>query len=155
MDDVSVSGVAGDEGEHEDGEDHAEDGDGEANVGDVLQLVGVNTIFCDKLGMDIEDESKVCEMVTGALGVSVVVAESDTTISGPDVFAETPEGAGDVPVSMVGQEEGDWLGEVDMLMDRDRDDVTGTVHLDVVCRHHDLKTAILGVPGHQLLLIWK
>ena len=146
MDDIPVSGVAGDEGEHEDGEDHAEDGDGEAHVCDVLELVGMNTIFSDELGVNIEDESKVCEMVTGALGVSVIVTESDTSISGPDVFAETPEGTGHVPVSMVGQEEGDRFGEVDMLMDRDGDDVAGAVHLDVIGCHHDLKTSILGIP---------
>ena len=117
MDDVSVGGVAGDEVEHEDGEDHAEDGDGEADIGDVLELVGMNTIFCDELGVNIEDEGKVCEMVTGTLGVSVIVTQSHTSIPGPNVFTETPEGAGYIPVSMVGQEEGDWFGEVDVLVD--------------------------------------
>ena len=93
MDDISVSCVACDEGEHEDGEDHAEDRDGEAHIGDILQLVGMNTVFCNELRVDIEDEGKVSEMITGTFCVSVVMAEGDTTIHGPKIFTETPEGA--------------------------------------------------------------
>ena len=54
MDDVPICGVSLEEHEHDDGEHHAEYGDSEANVGDVLELVSVHTLLGDKLGVDVE-----------------------------------------------------------------------------------------------------
>ena len=42
------------------GEDHAEDGDGEPHIGYILQLGGMNSNITNKLLMNIENKSKVC-----------------------------------------------------------------------------------------------
>ena len=69
-----------DEQEDDDGEGHAEDGDGEANVGDGLQLMSMNPILSYKLRMNIENQSKIGQVVTGTLGMGIIVTQSDTSI---------------------------------------------------------------------------
>ena len=81
MDDVPICGVSLEEHEHDDGEHHAEYGDSEANVGDVLELVSVHTLLGDELGVNIEYQGEVGEVITGALGVGVIVTQGHTAFS--------------------------------------------------------------------------
>ena len=45
--------------------------------------MGMKTVACYELLMDVEDESEVCEMLALALGVGVVVTDSLTALPGP------------------------------------------------------------------------
>ena len=66
--------------EEEDGEDHADDGYGEAKVGNVGETNAVDTALTDEVLVDVEDEGEVGEVVAGALGVGGVVTDSGAAI---------------------------------------------------------------------------
>ena len=57
--------------EDADDHEHAHDGDGEADIGDVVQ---VGVVLRHGVLVDVEDEGKVGEVGAGALGVGGVVA---------------------------------------------------------------------------------
>ena len=63
--------------------------------------------------MDVEDEGEVSEVITGALGVTVVMTDRHAAIPGPNILAQIVESTAHGLVSVVWQEEDDWFGEVD------------------------------------------
>ena len=65
MDHISLSPlISSERNKHNDGEHHAQDGHGEAEVCDVCQLHSMEIRVIKKAFMNIEDESKICEMIT-------------------------------------------------------------------------------------------
>jgi len=80
VDHVSFTGVAATGGEEDqDSEEHAEDGDGEADISDCLQVVTVPVQLTNKLLVDIEDEGKIGQVGAGTLGVGTVVTDCTAT----------------------------------------------------------------------------
>ena len=89
--------------EYGDGEEHADDGDGEADIGDEVE---VRVVHGHGVLVDVEDEGEVGEVAAGAHGVAAVVTHCLATVPRPKVIGKTPEGAGDVVGAIILQEEG-------------------------------------------------
>ena len=93
MDHISLSSLVPSQRQKDnDCKHHAHYGHTKPEVGDVCQLQNMELRVSEKIFMDIEDMGKVCQMITRALCVCLVVTDSCTPILGPDITAEAPEG---------------------------------------------------------------
>jgi hypothetical protein len=65
--------------EYGDGPEHTDDGDGEADIGDEVE---VRVVHCNGVLVDVEDEGKVGEVAAGAHCVAAVVTHRLATVPG-------------------------------------------------------------------------
>jgi len=81
----------------------------------------------NELLVDVEDEGKVGEMAALALCMCLIVADGNTAILSPVFLNKAPVGTSHVLCSVISEQEGDRLGEIDGLIDAHRQNVAHAV----------------------------